>query len=189
MSSLRGWVNDSWEAYLERMDRREQRRAMRLTSWRTRRHRRAAVVVAIAGNVAMIVGAAVFSPSLIWTFFWLWFGGFVVWIAAWMVLRVLVGKLVTAFSPLLDERERELRHRVTYLGFQVFGILIVFAIGYALLVDGSPEAGSQAGLMLAALSMLGSLSPTLILGWTLPDDDPDDLTEILPDDDRGESRA
>ena len=48
------------------------------------------------------------------------------------------------FSRLLDEREREWRHRVTYIGYQSLSYLMVIALLYSLVIADTEDGGSAA---------------------------------------------
>jgi hypothetical protein len=82
---------------------------------------------------------AAYAP--VWLFAVRWGVGFATGAFGFIRLRIVTGKMSDSFSRLLDEREREWRHR-----------------GATMLVT--------AGTV-----------PSLILGWTLPDDDPEDFLE------------
>jgi hypothetical protein len=103
-----------------------------------------------------------------------WFDGYVVWLVSFALLRVLTGKMPRSFSVPLDERERGWRHRVSYLVYQVLTVLMLAETGYLLAIDRRQEAALHGAIMVGGLLVLGCPVPTIILGWALPDDDPED---------------
>ncbi|WAL66345.1 hypothetical protein ORV05_00550 [Amycolatopsis cynarae] len=163
-----------WERFLDHLERREIRRSRMLPGWRTRRHRRTLTTVLIAASLVMIADAALMGPAPNPWFFTFWFASYLAWLASFVLLRVLTGKMCSSFSALLDERERELRHRVSYFGYQALATLMVLGLGYLLAISHLENAALRGAMMLAALLMLGGSVPAIILGWTLPDDDPED---------------
>lgn len=189
MSSIRNRFNDSWETtwqrQLDRLDRQEAKRADKLPRWRTRWHRRRLTLLLLLGILLMITAAAIMLPDTpLVAFAVLWFGGFVLVMTALGVLRILTGKMTSAFSALLDEREREWRHRATHIGFQALSCLMGAAVFYILIIQDQPDAAIRGAMMTGALLGLGASVPTVVLGWTLPDDDPADSDEALPHDEK-----
>lgn len=166
-----------WERQLERMDERELRHARRLPRWRTRRHRRRLTAVVIIGDLAVIAGAVTFLVTATWQFYVFWFGGFVVTMSGFVLLRILTGRMTGNFSRLLDERERQWRNRVTFVSYLVLYCLMFIAMFYGLAISEQADSGIRTTLMLAALLVTGSTVPAIVLGWTLPDDDPEDFAE------------
>lgn len=166
-----------WERQLDKLEAREVRRAQKLPTWRTRSRRRQLTWVVAIADVAFIVAAATFkiSPELV--FFTLWLGGCVVGGAGFILLRILTGRMSSSFSRLLDEREREWRHRVTFIGYQILVYLMIVAMFYGMALAEQPDGGWRGVVMMSALLVTGSTIPTMVLGWSLPDDDPEDFEE------------
>jgi hypothetical protein len=177
MKSVRERLHPAWERHLERMRAYELRSAKRLPSWRTRQRRRRLALVLLLAVAMMITGAALLDAHSIWIFFALWLGGCLIWIAAWGLLRTLTGQMTSSFSSLLDEREREWRHRVTYFGFYVTIFLMLAAMLYTMIISNQAEGAMRGATMMGALAFVGTTIPTAMLAWTLPDDDPEDLLE------------
>ncbi|MGC7097958.1 hypothetical protein ACPZ19_25090 [Amycolatopsis lurida] len=180
MSTLRERFTASWEQQLEVQERKERERARLLPKWRTRQHRRRFTLVLLLGNLVIIGAAAIVHRENWWLFAGLWFGGFAVWMTGFVLLRILTGRMSTAFSALLDERERDWRHRVNYVGYQAMFFVIVVAFAYLMVINDTENAAYRGAMMLAALMILGSSVPTVVLGWSLPDDDPEDFIEPAP---------
>ncbi len=166
-----------WERQLDKLDEREIRRARKLPTLRTRKHRRQLTIAVVVSDVALIVAAALFKITTPWLFFTLWLGGAAAGSITFVLLRILTGRMGGSFSRLLDEREREWRHRVTFIGYQALVWLMMIAMLYALAIASQPEGGWRGAIMLAALLVTGSTIPPIVLGWTLPDDDPEDFEE------------
>lgn len=185
MTPLRQRFEQAWAHQLDRAEARERKRAQRLPGWRTRRRRSLLAALMLLGCLLMIAAAASVAFGVMWAFTVLWFSGFAVWIAAFLFLRTLTGRMTCGFMSLLDERERELRHRATHIGFSVMVTLMLIGYFYSqLLLIGNEHAAQAATLMIAALTVLGASTPTMLLGWTLPDDYPEDAGAGESSDDR-----
>ena len=171
-----------WERQLDKLDEKEQKRAKQLPGWRTRRHRRALAALLLLGDLTLVAGAAVYKVTPAGLFATLWLSGLVVGGVAFVFLRILTGRMCGGFSRLLDEREREWRHRVTYTGYQILSYLMVVALLYSLVIANFADGGSRGAMMLSALLVTGTTVPSLLLGWSLPDDDPEDFDEGMGND-------
>ncbi|MER6665912.1 hypothetical protein [Amycolatopsis japonica] len=180
MSEERGRLAAYWERQQERLDEVERKRALRLPTWRTRKRRRALSVLVLVGDLILIVGAALFHAQPPPLFVVCWFGGAVIAGGAQYLLRILTGKMSGGFSMRLDEREREWRHRVTYVSYQVLVALMLVAVIYGLIVSGTEDGGGRGAMMGCALLVTGTTLSTVILGWSLPDDDPEDFEGVSP---------
>ncbi|WP_410613722.1 hypothetical protein [Amycolatopsis sp. lyj-109] len=174
MTEQPGRLAAYWERQLDKLEEAERKRARRLPGWRTRKHRRALVAVLIAADLALVAGATQFRADPRWTFPAFWLTGLVAGGFAFLTLRVLTGRMSGSFSRLLDEREREWRHRVTYIGYQALSYLMLIAMCYGLIVA---DTAAQGAMMLSALLVTGTTIPAIVLGWSLPDDDPEDFEE------------
>ena len=177
MTEQPGRLAAYWERQLDKMDARELRHAKRLPGWRTRRHRRALAAILGLADLGLVAGASVFTTSDDWLFSALWVGSVVVGGGAFVLLRILTGRMSGGFSRLLDEREREWRHRVTYVAFQILSYLMIVAMIYSIVVAHAEEGGLRGAVMLSALLVTGVTIPAIVLGWSLPDDDPEDFEE------------
>lgn len=183
-----------WQRVLERQHRRQQRfaerTAHRLPTWRTRRHRRAAVRVAVAGLVLMLVGAAVSAtglpnPSTAVLFLVTWGGGTLVAVAAWFVLRVLTSNVADLPTTMLDEREADQRAAVRSVALQVTlwaALAPLFLLIFGSRVDEPSRVAYPAGLLLAVVIVLGGFVPAALLAWDAPDPDPLDTTTATTED-------
>ncbi len=180
MSEKQGWLATRWERHLERFDEVERKRARKLPTWRTRKRRRTLSALVVLGNLMLIAGATFFVREQGPFFTGLWFGGAVITGSAHWLLRVLTGKMSGGFSLRLDEREREMRHRVTYVSYQILVTMMMIGMVYAIFISRTEDAGFRIAIMLTALLLTGTTSAAAILGWTLPDDDPEDYEGVDP---------
>ncbi|MEV6907003.1 hypothetical protein [Amycolatopsis sp. NPDC051071] len=180
MSENQGWLAARWERQLERFEEVERKRARKLPTWRTRKRRRQLALLVVLGNLMLLVGASLFVTRQGPIFFGLWFGGALIAGTAHWLLRILTGKMSGGFSLRLDEREREMRHRVTYVSYQLLVGLMMAGMAYAIVISNTEDAGFRIALMLTALLLTGTTSAATILGWTLPDDDPEDYEGVDP---------
>ncbi|SEP28564.1 hypothetical protein [Amycolatopsis saalfeldensis] len=178
MTTKRGRLAAFWERQLDQAEEQAAKRALKLRGWRTRQRRRQLVGVTVAGNLILIGAAAAITFVPIWLFPVLWGVGFLITGAGFVPQRIVTGKMSDSFSRLLDEREREWRHRTTFLAYQVMIYLMLIALFYALAMMRQPDGAVRGATMLAALLVTGSTLPSLILGWTLPDDDPEDFLDV-----------
>jgi hypothetical protein len=183
MTSLRVRYDTFRESQLTKLNEKELRHAKLLPTWRTKRRRRSLALVMLTGSLVMITGAAIVDDDTIWVFVGLWFGGFVIGAVPWALLRVLTGPMGSGFSTLLDEREQAWRHRVNHIGFNVLIGLMLLSMFYGMVISGQPGAGMRGATMTGALVVLGACVPSTVLGWTLPDDDPEDFAGGGPEDD------
>ncbi len=178
MSEKRGRLAACWERQQERWEKLERKRALRLPTWRTRKRRRTLSVFVVAGDLVLITGAALFHAAPEVVFFVCWFGGSIVAGGAHYLLRILTGKMSNGFSIRLDEREREWRHRATFISYQVLVALMIISVFYGLIVSGTEDGGARGAMMACALLVTGTTLSGAILGWSLPDDDPEDFEEV-----------
>ncbi len=177
MTEQPGRLAAYWERQLDKLEAAERKRARHLPGWRTRKHRRTLVAVLVLADLTMIAGATRFKVAPEWVFAAFWLSGLVAGGFAFLTLRILTGRMSNSFSRLLDEREREWRHRVTYIGYQALSYLMVIALLYSLFIADTANGGVRGAMMLSALLVTGTTIPAIVLGWSLPDDDPEDFEE------------
>ncbi|GAA1971357.1 hypothetical protein [Amycolatopsis minnesotensis] len=162
-------------AHVARLDRWNGITVRRFPLWRTRRRRRALVALHLFGAAMMIAASLSLRPDRDWAVTGRWLGGAAIGAVTVTALRLLTGKMASGFGALLDEREREWRNRIHYTGFQTLAALMLVAMIYLLLIARQPGAGYRGAMMMSALLIFGGSVPTLVLGWQLPDDDPEDF--------------
>lgn len=177
MKSVREWWATSWDTAQERAAGWECNNAQRLPKWRTRRRRKALALVLGFGGLLMVAGAAVISEADAVPFFVLWGAGFLIGGVAMYMLRVVNGKMSSSITSTLDERERSVRNKVYFTGYQVLVAFMLIAMFYMLVIAGQAESGYRGAMMLSVLLVCGICVPSVLLAWTLPDDDPEDLLE------------
>jgi hypothetical protein len=177
MTGKQSWLAARWDRQLDRLDAHERRRARQLPGWRDRRHRRPLAALVVAGDLLVIAGAAILPVVTPWVFNLFWFGGSILAGSGYWLLRILTGRMSNSFSRLLDEREREWRHRITFVAYQSLIYLMIVGLAYGIFVSQQPDGGFRVVIMMAALVVTGSTIQSIVLGWTLPDDDPEDFLE------------
>jgi len=149
-----------------------------LPNWRTQHRRRilAGTVVALIGAMFVTAVASYFTivVSLVWLPIVLAF------LPAWTCLQIVSGRQSDAPRHALDEREIAERNSARSIGLSVAQGLLMFPI-FALLwspaidsIDHQALAYSAGGFALASILFSGCL-PAVLLAWTRPDDDPEDL--------------
>jgi MFS family permease len=177
MTTKRGRLAAYWERQLDQMEEDAAKRARKLPAWRTRKRRRLLAGLTLSGALILITGAALFTLAPVWLFAVLWGVGFVTGAFGFIQLRIVTGKMSDSFSRLLDEREREWRHRTAFVAYQVLIYLMLIVLFYELAIKNQPDAAARGATMLAAVLATAGTVPSMILGWTLPDDDPEDFLE------------
>jgi hypothetical protein len=169
-------MNDQREPLLKRIRARRQGHAHR---WQSRRARRSlagllatAELVMLAASLATPALGNITEPYVI--------GAGCAAILTWFLLRGVTRDISERYRG-LDEWERALRNRGTRVGFQVGSIALVVLTLYllAMLGPGHPARHTIDGVVLFAVSlaMLTNTVPALLLGWTLPNDDTQDLAD------------
>ncbi|QWF81772.1 hypothetical protein [Amycolatopsis sp. CA-230715] len=174
-SFIQSKLDSAKSAHAARLDRWNRITARRLPRWRTRRRRRALVVFQLLGAVMMVAASLFLRPDRDWVVTGLWLGGAVIGGVTVTVLRLFTGKMASGLGAMLDEREREWRNRIHYIGFQTLAVLMLVAMIHLLLIAKQPDAGYRGVMMISALLVFGGSMPTLVLAWQLPDDDPEDF--------------
>jgi hypothetical protein len=145
-----------------------------LPRWRNRRVRRATAVAWLVSASAMVV-TSLFAgaPSLVFT---VWIALLGITTLLQTVHKVLTNNMGERSARLLDERELALRGRYSYVGFLVAVWSMLVA---ALVLSLTPIRDLQYGpfVLLMSLMSLASNTPTALLCWQLPDDEPDPIAE------------
>ncbi|MBP2474399.1 Ca2+/Na+ antiporter [Crossiella equi] len=156
----------------------EQRRAekfsRRLPAWRTRRHRRPLAVAFAAIPVVLVVLVLAARKDSLW-FVLAWTTCYLSWVVVWWLVRVLTNTLAETMTGPLDERQRELRDTATFGGFHFGVTCLIPVMAYLFLAQHDPDAAFNGGLLVGIAIVLVGGSPSALLAWTLPDDDPQDL--------------
>lgn len=167
-------MNTFKDRYHAQQERNLEQYAGWLSGWRNRRTRRVLAVAWLGSAVAM-VAVSPFAGALT--------GIFTVWIVLLgittllqTVHKVLTNNMGERAARLLDERELALRGRYSYVGFLV---AIWSMLAAALALSLTPIRDMQYGpfVLLMSLMSLASNTPTALLCWQLPDDEPDPIAE------------
>lgn len=178
-------VLDRWVAMAERHRRRQlhfaERTAGWLPSWRTRQRRQ--LVVAFFGAVLLVALVAAVLPVLGLGNLAGWTGlgyplAVLVALGIWFVLRVVTSHVADLSRHVLDEREVALRQMSRAAGFVVTLWLAFVVLVYLIVltgVDRSPDADAvlTAQLLLSFTVFTGACTPTVVLAWSLPDEEAD----------------
>jgi peptidoglycan/LPS O-acetylase OafA/YrhL len=164
-------IKDRYHAYQERS---AWAYSTWLPGWRYRRHRRLAVSAWLVGTVGLLaLSPFAATPTLA---FPVWMGLFAITTVLQMVNKALTNNIGERSARLLDERELALRGRCSYVGFlvAVWGMVIA---GTVLTLTPLRNLPYGPFVLLMSLVMLASSTPTALLGWQLPDDEPDPIAE------------
>lgn len=156
-----------------------ERRSHSLPKWRTRRRRRFLVGTNAVAIVLMVVIAVVacFGSYSEWTAMLVTYSLVLATLpAGW--LQIVTDRQADAPAELLDEFELAQRDSARSLGLQVLQVgfaVPIFFVFYTQIMEGDTSRSLTYGgwiLMLAVFS-LGITLPTMILGWALPDPEPE----------------
>ncbi|QDQ90715.1 hypothetical protein FND50_07855 [Rhodococcus sp. WB9] len=149
-----------------------------LPAWRTRSRRRILVValavtfvfmtaVGIVCHFDMVVGPLLWLPACLLFF------------PLWTMLQIVSGRQGDAPRDALDEWEIQQRNSARSIGLTVTQLLTLVPALYLIFVgalDGDHgNVPYAAGLLVVTALMVGGCTPAMILGWTQPDADADDL--------------
>lgn len=149
-----------------------------LPGWRTRARRRV-LVSALAGIFAAMIAIGVVC---LWSMLvgpLLWVTAAVLFLPTWTILQVVSSRQSDAPRAALDEREIAERDSARSIGLtitQSLTLLPTFALVFA--SAGDAVSGSvvyACGLWIITALMIGGCSPAMILAWSRPDPEPDDL--------------
>jgi len=149
-----------------------------LPNWRTR-HRRRILAGAVVTLIALMFVTAIASYSTRWAAI-AWMPVTLLFLPTWTCLQIVSGRQSDAPRHALDEREIAERNSARSIGLSVAQGLLMLPI-FALLwsasldsIDHRALAYSAGGFALASILFSGCL-PAVLLAWTRPDDDPEDL--------------
>jgi multisubunit Na+/H+ antiporter MnhB subunit len=95
-----------------------------------------------------------------------WIVAFVGWLVLWGLLRSMTRGVAERPSTGLDERERGLRDRVSFIGFQcavAAGMVVVLLM---VVFQNQPEMIERMPALLASLMLTSSALPSIILGFS-----------------------
>lgn len=194
MSTITGQLRQAWDEARERGEQRRHRMARRLPRWRTRPRRRALVALWLPIPLTLIV----LSLTLDWdnpVTSLTYLAVLAVWYPFWLILRVLTTASAEAIVAVLDEREVEVRNRLSFVALSVLSLGNFLVVFYLIFNQNDPLIAVRTAFLLVAFIMLATSVPTALLAWRMPDDDPEDLeaserpAERVGTDNEGESLA
>ncbi|MBS9373676.1 hypothetical protein [Rhodococcus sp. B50] len=149
-----------------------------MPNWRTRRRRRI-LAGAVVTLIALMFVTAIASYFTRWAAI-AWLPVTLAFLPTWTCLQIVSGRQSDAPRHALDEREIAERNSARSIGLSVAQGLVMLPI-FALLwsasiasIDHQALAYSAGGFALASILFSGCL-PAVLLAWTRPDDDPEDL--------------
>ena len=145
-----------------------------LSGWRNQRSRRIAVGAWLACVIVLLALSPIAGAPT--TAFTVWITVVAITVALQTVHKVLTNNMGERTARLLDERELALRGRCSYVGFLVAVWSMVIA-GMVLTLTPLGNLPYGPFVVLMSLVMLASSTPTALLGWQLPDDEPDPIAE------------
>ncbi len=158
----------------------EERWSTLLPSWRTRSRRRALVVALGLVYVFMFVVAVLChfdvprAPLL-------WLPACLLLFPIWIIVQIVSGRQGDAPAAALDEWEMEQRNEARSIGFSITSGLVLLAAAYTVITsvvalpDGNTSWHYAAGLFTLVALLIGMTSPAMILAWTRPDADAEDV--------------
>jgi hypothetical protein len=153
------------------MERHRDRTFRAAPSWRTRARRRSLVAVVLLAVVASMISIHLAPRS-----FLLSVGGlFLVACVPLVGLRVLTRGVAESPDSQLDERDRTLRDGAVRRSYFLLIAAAALLTGYVAITEHAPDLGSRVMSLLVTIAWSAAMAPTLLLAWTLPDDDPEDL--------------
>lgn len=137
---------------------------------RARPLRRGAVALGVIAWIASTTTALVIEDA---RSSWPWWTAFVILMAAWVGARYLTGDITEGGADRLDERELELKYRLSYTGFICVSVAGAVMAVYLVVAERNPELMMRAATLLVTLIAGAASTPTMILCWTLEDQDDD----------------
>lgn len=174
-----GSLLDRYEDYrTRRFLKNEEITAGWMPNWRTRRRRRI-LAVAVTVLIALMFATAITSYFTM-TAAVVWLPVALIFLPTWTCLQIVSGRQSDAPRHALDEREITERNSARSIGLSVAQALLLVPIFILLFgasidsLDHQALAYSMGGFALAAILFSGCL-PAVLLAWTRPDDDPEDL--------------
>lgn len=141
-------------------------------NWRNQRRRRLLVTLWLT---CVVVCAATGVPMALSAFdLLLWMALLVVTLCCYFAVKVVTSDVAERPRQLLDERELALRGRYSYFGFLVAtSSLTITAVTLTVTPLGRYPLGAYVIAMPLLLLSIGT--PSALLAWQLPDDDPEHI--------------
>ena len=160
----------------------EQSWANSLPKWRTR-HRRRVLVVTLLATFACMVVVSVLCAFGIWWAPLLWLPACLVFFPVWIIMQIVSSRRDDAPEGALDEFEIAQRNSARSTGLTITQNLMMIPVCYlifgAVITGGADSNMAYAGGLMALTALLiGGCSPAMILGWSRPDPEPDEVARV-----------
>lgn len=158
----------------------EERFSTLLPSWRTRSRRRM-LVVALLIDFVFMFAVAILCHFDVPNAPLLWLPACLVLIPVWTMVQIVSGRQGDAPAAALDEWEVEQRNEARSIGFTITSGLVLLAVAYTVvtsvtaLPDGNPAWHYASGLFTLVALLIGMTTPGMILAWTRPDAEAEDV--------------
>lgn len=157
----------------------EQSWANLLPGWRSRSRRRALVVTLAVTFVFMFAVGVLCAFGIPWAPL-LWLPACLVLFPVWTVIQIVSSRRGDAPQRALDEFEIAQRNSARSIGLTITQNLMMIPVCYlifgAVITGGTDTDMAYAGgLMTLTVLLVGGCSPAMILGWTRPDVEPDEV--------------
>ncbi|MFC9550463.1 hypothetical protein ACFTWF_06380 [Rhodococcus sp. NPDC056960] len=149
-----------------------------LPAWRSRGRRRILVVALALTFVFMIaVGIVCHFDMVVGPLLWL--PACLFFLPLWTILQIVSSRQGDAPRAVLDEWEIQQRNSARSIGLTVTQSLTFVPAAYLIFVGavgvGSESVPYAGGLLVLTTLIIGGCTPAMILGWTQPDPEPDDI--------------
>ncbi|MGB7364962.1 MAG: hypothetical protein WA931_18205 [Rhodococcus sp. (in: high G+C Gram-positive bacteria)] len=171
-------VLDRYQTYrIRRYLKHQAQYADSLPSWRSQSRRRTLVVV-LTVSLVYLAAASVFTivgPD------WApitWVPGALVMIGTWSMIQRVVGRKNDAPADALDEWDLERRNNARSIGFTVTQALVMtaaFVLVFGANFIDADQLSLGGGYLVIVALIAGICTPGIILAWTSPDPDPEDI--------------
>ncbi|MCA0156580.1 hypothetical protein LB823_10240 [Tsukamurella sp. M9C] len=158
----------------------EERFSTLLPSWRTRPRRRMLVAALLVDYLFMFV-VAVLCHFDVPNAPLLWLPACLLLFPIWITVQIVSGRQGDAPAAALDEWEVEQRNEARSIGFSVTSGLVLLAVAYTVITsvvaqpDGNTAWHYASGLFTLVALLIGMTTPAMILAWTRPDADAEDV--------------
>jgi hypothetical protein len=163
----------------------ERKHAHSLPRWRNQRRRRM-LVVGLSVTFAFMFAVSILCAFGLWWAPLLWLPACAAFFPMWVALQVVSGRRGDAPEAALDEYEIQQRNSARSIGLTITQYLMLIPIFYlifgAAITDGTDTDMAYAGgLMATTVLVIGGCMPSMILGWTKRDPDPEDAAAAQAD--------
>jgi hypothetical protein len=171
-------ILDRYQNYrIRRYLKAEAKYAQSLPSWRSQARRRILVGILVAAILMLVASSifAFFGPD------WApltWVPGALVMTASWSAIQMVSGRRSDAPADALDEWDLQRRNSARSIGFavtQAFVMIPAFVLIWGTSFTDDPRLALGGGFLILSGLIAGICTPGIILAWTNPDPDPEDL--------------